>query len=173
MFTNHQIDVTSLPRIEDVELEPISPKYFKVILFNTIIAYLSFIVALICMKFFIEDSDDGFHTASWYIIAVLIIVCLFQITIYKLGFKKRKYGLREQDVIYSSGYLYNNTTTLPLNRIQHIEIKVSFIARKLGLATLKIYSAGESGGDIAIKGLPKTIANAKYAYLTKVLNDRV
>ena len=93
--------------------------------------------------------------------------------IYKLGFKKRKYALREKDIIYSSGYIVNNTTTLPLNRIQHLEITRSFMARRLGLATLKIYSAGESGGDIAIKGLLNAIAEKQYAHLTSVLNDRV
>jgi membrane protein YdbS with pleckstrin-like domain len=47
------------------------------------------------------------------------------------------------------------------------------LARKLGLSTLKIYSAGESGGDIAIKGLPKDVAETQYAFLTKVINERL
>ena len=172
MFTNSQIDITALPKLEDLELEPISPKYFTIIIINVLVTYLSFIGALIALKYFIKD-DDGYHTVFWYILTTLILASIFQMIIYKLGFKKRKYALREKDIIYSSGYIVNNTTTLPLNRIQHLEIKRSFMARRLGLATLKIYPAGESGGDIAIKGLLNTIAEKQYAHLTSVLNDRV
>ncbi|MCC1485351.1 PH domain-containing protein [Winogradskyella immobilis] len=172
MFTNSQIDITTLPKLEDLKLEPISPKYFTIIIINVLVTYLSFIGALVVLKYFIED-DDGFHSVFWYIIVVLILASISQMIIYKLGFKKRKYALREKDIIYSSGYIVNNTTTLPLNRIQHLEITRSFMARRLGLATLKIYSAGESGGDIAIKGLPNAIAEKQYAHLTSVLNDRV
>jgi membrane protein YdbS with pleckstrin-like domain len=95
------------------------------------------------------------------------------LTIYYLGFKNRKYAIREQDMTYTQGYIVTKMVTLPYNRIQHLEIRRSFLSRKLGLSTLKIYSAGESGGDLSIKGLPKDVAERQYAYLTQIINERV
>jgi membrane protein YdbS with pleckstrin-like domain len=172
VFTNHQIDIASLPKLEEVKLEGISTRYYFILLFNTITIYLVFIGIFIFLKLKVV-ADSFIHTVFWYIILGLLLASIFQCVIYKLGLKKRRYALREKDIIYSHGYFFNDTTTLPLNRIQHIEISISFIAKKLGLATLKVYSAGESGGDIIIKGLPKAIADSQYAYLTQLLNERV
>ncbi|WP_339755634.1 PH domain-containing protein [uncultured Winogradskyella sp.] len=171
-FTNNQIDIAMLPKVEDVILESISPKYFRILIFNTVILYALFIASITILSTFV-DSDSFLSHVFWYLTSILIISCLIQIFIYKLGFKKRKYALREQDIIYSHGFFNNETTTLPFNRIQHIEISRTFIERKIGLSTLKIFSAGESGGDISIKGLPRSIADAQYAFLTKILNDRL
>jgi membrane protein YdbS with pleckstrin-like domain len=93
--------------------------------------------------------------------------------IYYLGFRKRAYAMREKDICYTHGYIISKTIALPYNRVQHIEISRSFIARKLGLSTLKIYSAGESGSDLVIHGLPEKIAEAQYAFLTQVINERL
>jgi len=171
-FTNNQIDIASLPKMEDLKLESIAPSYFRILLFNSLIPYLFIIGCSIALKFFAE-TDSFINTSFWYVILILMISFSIQIFIFRLGFKKRLYALREKDIIYSHGYFINETTTLPFNRIQHLEISRTFLERKIGLSTLKIYSAGESGGDISIKGLPKSVADAQYAFLTKILNDRL
>ncbi|EDP70718.1 membrane-flanked domain [Flavobacteriales bacterium ALC-1] len=171
LFANSQIDINELPKVETVDLKPIEPKYFIIILVNTLIAYIIPIIAIIIIRDFAEQDAD-IKNAFWYLISIICFFCFITILINYLGFKKRKYAMREKDITYSHGYLINNTITLPYNRIQHIEIARSFLARKLGLSTLKIYSAGQSGGDIAIKGLPKDIADAQYAFLIKLINER-
>jgi membrane protein YdbS with pleckstrin-like domain len=171
LFSNNQIDVALLPKSEDLELNPISPKYFKIILLNTVFVYSVFILALVGLYFFSDDAD--FKIVFWYLIAGICALCLVTIFTYYIGFKKRKYAIREKDITFSHGYIVNKTITLPYNRIQHIEIKRSFLARKFGLSTLKLYSAGQAGGDISIKGLPKDIAETQYAFLTEIINERV
>ena len=79
MFTNSQIDITTLPKLEDLELEAISPKYFTIIIINVLVTYLSFIGALIALKYFIED-DDGFHSVFWYILLALIVASIFPVS---------------------------------------------------------------------------------------------
>jgi membrane protein YdbS with pleckstrin-like domain len=171
-FSNDQIDIAALPQVEAVKLEPISPKYFQILVFNSIIPFAVFALAITILRLFV-DSDHLIIQIYWYIISVLIVLSFGQIFIFKLGFKKRKYALREQDIIYAHGFFINETTTLPFNRIQHIEVSRSFLERRIGLSTLKIFSAGESGGDISIKGLPKSVADAQYAFLTNILNERL
>lgn len=171
LFSNTQIDVTTLPKSEDLNLKPISPKYFKIILINTFVIYASFIAVLVLLKTFTDENE----IKEVFKFAIVVVVLLFFVstTLYYIGFKKRKYAMREKDMTYSHGYLVNKTVTLPYNRIQHIEISRSLLARKFGLSTLKIYSAGESGGDLSIKGLQEDIAESQYTFLTKIINERL
>jgi membrane protein YdbS with pleckstrin-like domain len=171
LFSNTQIDVTALPKSQDLTLQPISPKYFIIIIINTSMTYAVLIGALITLNMFAEDIE--FNEVANYAVGILCVLFLLSMLIAFLGFKKRKYAMREKDMTYSHGYLVNKTITLPYNRIQHIEIARSFLARKFGLSTLKIYSAGQSGGDLSIKGLPKDIADDQYAFLTKIINERL
>ncbi|WP_299522432.1 PH domain-containing protein [Winogradskyella sp.] len=171
LFTNKEIDINTLPKVEDLELTPISPKYIYIIVANILFTYGILCLAIVFINVIAEDKS--FSNTFWYILAVLITLCIFTLIINYLGFKKRKYAMRDYDITFSKGFLVNKTLTLPYNRIQHIEIKRTFLARKLGLATLKIYTAGESGGDMTVSGLPKDIADKQYGFLTKMINERV
>ena len=45
------------------------------------------------------------------------------------------------------------TTTVPFNRIQHIEINQGPFSRFFDLATLSIFTAGNSSHDLKIRGI--------------------
>lgn len=171
MFTNTEIDIESLPKFEDVALKPISSKYIYILLFNSFFTYAIVLIALLAIKFGFNAMFLGDY--FWLAFVGVILLAVIQSIFVYLNFKTRKYGLREKDIIYAAGYITNQTTTLPFNRVQHIEISRSFLAQKLGLSTLKIFSAGESGGDIAIAGLPKEVADKQYAFLMGILNERL
>jgi membrane protein YdbS with pleckstrin-like domain len=47
---------------------------------------------------------------------------------------------------------------VPLNRIQHVEIKEGWLERQFGICQLCIYTAGSGGADIRIPGLPPNVA---------------
>ena len=70
-FSNNQIDIASLPQVEAVNLEPISPKYFQILVFNTIIPFAVFALAMTILRLFV-DSDHLIMQIYWYIISVLI-----------------------------------------------------------------------------------------------------
>ncbi len=171
LFSNIQVNVNALPKAEDLDLNPISPKYFYILLLNICIPFIVLTTAALVLNFFADDSN--IQSVLWYGIAAIFIMFIISIVLGYLGFKKRKYAIREKDMTYSHGYIVHKIITLPYNRIQHIEIARSFLARKFGLSTLKIYSAGQSGGDISIKGLPRDVADAQYDFLTKIINERV
>jgi membrane protein YdbS with pleckstrin-like domain len=59
---------------------------------------------------------------------------------------------------------------VPISRIQHIEESRSWLARKLNLATLKIFTAGESGSDLKIDGLPHEEAKQINDFLSTRVN---
>ena len=171
MFTNPQIKIDDLPKADAIEYIKIEQSYFYIIICNLLLKYTSIIVVLTLLKTF--SNKVSFIDYYWWLIGILATVLICQLLVYQLGFQKRKYAIRDKDIAYSEGLITNTRIILPFNRIQHIEIKRSFLSRRLNLATLKIYSAGESGGDLSINGLPKDVAEKINAYLTNILNERL
>lgn len=171
MFSNSQIDVKTIPSIETVELNPISKHYLNIILINKIAFFSVFFIILFALKWFVDDEE--LQSVLPYLIRSLTLILALNFLIAILAFKKRKYALRELDIIYSKGLIINSTTTVPIKRIQHIEEVRSWLARQFGLATLKIFTAGESGSDLSIHGLPAEEAKRIHDYISEKINASI
>ena len=171
MFSNSQIDINSIPSLQEVSLNRISNQYLKIILINKLTFFGIFYSILFAGKWFIDD--DEFQNVIPYALLILTIIFVMNIVISVLAFKKRKYALRERDIIYSKGLIVNSTTTVPIKRIQHIEEVRSWLARQFGLATLKIFTAGESGSDLSIQGLPAKEAKRIHDYISERVNENL
>ncbi|MFC0604388.1 PH domain-containing protein [Winogradskyella pulchriflava] len=151
-FTNLQIETESLPKIDEVNLKPIAKSYLKIIALNKLVYYIALVGLTFIVKLIIEKKSEV-QIDLWYIIFVVIGFCMVNFIVALLAFRKRKYAVREHDIIYSKGLLMHSITTIPISRIQHVEESRSWLARYFGLSTLKIFTAGESGSDLSIKGL--------------------
>tara|TARA_B100000809_G_C15101670_1_gene517153 strand:+ start:416 stop:931 length:516 start_codon:yes stop_codon:yes gene_type:complete len=168
MFINQQIEIVNLPEISSVDLKPISKNYFKIIILNKAVVYTALIGVLVAGKFAIEK--EVFQDNFVYLLGILIGCLVLNFILSLLAFKKRKYAIRDKDVIYSKGLIVNSIITVPISRIQHIEESRSWFARKLNLATLKIFTAGESGSDLKIDGLPHEEAKQINDFLSTRVN---
>ena len=101
---------------------------------------------------------------------VALIIFSFVTTIF--GFKRKKYALREKDIIYQAGLFWRNYTVLPFSRIQHVEVHQGPIERIFDLGKLKVYTAGGSSSDLAISGLAMDTAQSiKHFILNKSNSD--
>ena len=169
MFKNEQINLETLPAVDTVVYTPISKTYLKVLLVNRIIVFSIMLIALFLINAY--SSNSNFERTFPVFLVALLIVFVLNIVLTILSFSKRQYALRTHDIIYAKGLLVNSVTTLPFIRIQHIEISRSFLARKLNLATLNIYSAGSSGENLSIKGLPLEAATKLNDHITSKLNE--
>jgi len=58
-------------------------------------------------------------------------------------------------------------TAIPFNRIQHVETSSDPLDRKFDLATLQLFTAGGSSGDLKIDGLGKDVAEQLRAFILK------
>ena len=170
-FTNLHIQTESLPKVEDLVLKPISKAYFKIIILNKLTIYTVLFGLVFAVKFFIEKNED-IQINIWYILSVVLGLIILDFIISLLAFKKRKYAIREHDVIYAKGLIVNSITTVPISRIQHVEESRSWLARYFGLSTLKIFTAGESGSDLSIKGLPHLEAKQIKEIISDKINGR-
>ena len=151
-FTNLQIQTESLPKVEDLVLKPISKSYLKIIALNKLALCIGLFGLAFGVKYILEKKED-IQLNLWFMLSVILGFCILSFTFSVLAFKKRKYAIREHDVVYAKGLIINSITTVPISRIQHVEESRSWLARHFGLATLKIFTAGEAGSDLSINGL--------------------
>ena len=103
------ISVTSFPDITQIEFKSIHKRYLKVLLINVFLVFL----VVFPMLFFVDKK--GFFELSrnsiWIYLA-LFLVFIAVLSIKTIGFKKRKYAIREKDVSYKNGIFFRTEGTL-------------------------------------------------------------
>ncbi|OIQ18664.1 MAG: hypothetical protein BM557_07000 [Flavobacterium sp. MedPE-SWcel] len=167
-YTNNAIETLDLPKFESVALSPLQAAYYKVMLLNVSIFHLLLAIGAGCAIYFIPQLQ-----LYWYV-PVSIVTVLFSISILisRVSFKRRGFAFREHDVIYRSGIMAVTTIIIPYNRIQHVALHEGLISRKLGLATLEIFTAGGNSSDVKISGIDKAHAEKiKQLLVGKILNQ--
>lgn len=75
------------------------------------------------------------------------------------------YARTAEAMFLRRGALWRLTRAVPLNRIQHVEVRQGFLERWFGLAHLTLYTAGSGGADLSIPGLKLADAEAMKAEL--------
>jgi len=168
MFKN--IEITSqLPDVSKLDFKPIDKKYLIVLLLNFSIVSIVLFVGL----YFLIKKNLEVHIPEYS--SYLYIALIFGLSIFLLftvlGFYKRKYAVREKDISYKKGVLVQSITTVPLVRIQHVELEEKPFSRLFRLASIKIFTAGESGGDLKVNGLPKNEAKKIKEFITHFINE--
>lgn len=167
-FSNLSLHVEELPNFKEAKLEPIAKQYLVLLWLNFAILALVMVSLPFGLNFFIE----GFPKLVLKIGAVALSIILLSqaIEIYK-GFPKRKFGVRELDIIFQKGFFFFKETVIPFKRIQHVEIKQGPVLRLLNLYSLKLYTAGASTGDLVISGLHLEVAEKLKAKVLQVTED--
>jgi hypothetical protein len=167
-FTNETLSISDLPKFETVPLQPLQKKYFIVIAFNILVfTVLIFTGISVAYSMFIEEFTPMIATVVIGFPIVVITIILF---IARLGFHKKGYAFRTHDAIYKSGIIVETTTIIPFNRVQHVALHQGFISRKLGLATIELFTAGGSTSDLQIPGLLLADAQKIKELIAKKIN---
>ncbi|HEY9185884.1 MAG TPA: PH domain-containing protein [Salegentibacter sp.] len=166
-FSNNQIDLATLPKYESVAFSSVSPKYLIKMNIQTGIFMLVLFIMLGVFWFFQLNPVQ-----TWLIFAIILIAFIFRFwNNYKL-LKTLGYAIREKDIIYRRGFIFNKTTLIPFNRVQHASISRGVWDKVLGISSLNIFTAGGSGSDIIIPGLdPQMAQQLKEAIAVKISND--
>ena len=149
MISNEQVDIDLLPNFISVDYEPMAAKAPWEALIGWLITYAILLtVAVVFMTILTVPID----VILYFLVGLFVLVSWTSYVIFA-GHKKRGLAVRELDILYKRGLIWRAVTIIPFNRIQHIESHRGPIERKLGLATLKIYTAGGASSDIAMSGL--------------------
>ncbi|GEM_PF-2169117 len=99
------------------------------------------------------DFDPGI--APVILLVVLIIVSLPYFAWVELHYKAFRYGLGQTEMRIRRGIVKTETYVVPYEKVQNINIERSPVEKLLGLATLRIETAGSNPGesDIVLPGV--------------------
>lgn len=150
-FSNLPITDTSLPQVQSVPFKSIHADYLKVLRITWLITFGIILVGLIVLFVFVSKLQTiGFISLG---IGLYFVITIATVLSGTRSFKRKKYAVRERDILYSTGWFFQNTHMVPFNRMQHCVVNSGPIERKFRLASVSLYTAASEGKDITIHGL--------------------
>lgn len=149
-FSNNQQFIEDLPQITRLDYRNLDPQYGKLVLIS-ISVKLIIIAAAIFAFFYLAPR----FTISWILVFALILGSIIIPVLSWYSAKTKQYALREHDLVYRRGLVWHKTTAVTFNRIQHIDMTSGPLERRLGLCTLKFFTAGGASVDLKLPGLPQ------------------
>ena len=151
--------------IPNTEWFRVSPKYVVVDVVSTLIFTLAFVVVA-CLPAFISGI-----VWLWLIPAVVLIVMLIVTAFVPRRVRSIGYQLREDDLLFRRGLLFQRFVSVPYGRMQLVDINRGPLARALGLSDLHFVTAAASSG-VSIPGLPIEDAEKLRDHLVEVAETR-
>lgn len=147
-----QITWEEIPKYQDVIMQPVEENYKKIQLTEWGIMWLIGFAIAVAAVFFIDSLQST--PVILLIIACLLILSGFHFFSINKAFPYLAYAMREHDVLFRKGWLFQQIHIVPISKIQHCVIKKGPLERNYNLASLQIFTAANSSfADIKIGGL--------------------
>lgn len=169
MFTNPEVPPETLPGAEDLEWQPLHPRFVRRLQAGALLRVAVLAAAAAALHFLASGADvnPAIRTlarllpAVWAVVAVLAARALLwpMIAVPRLG-----YVVREKDILHRSGVLWRSVKAVPFNRVQHTGTDSGPLDRRFGLANLSVFPAGAGGHKI--RGLGADTAEELRVYVS-------
>ena len=157
---------TPIKRLErdDTDWQRVSPKYIVV----DVVGYIIFGAIATAGAFvpFWIGWELGWLLGVGMAVLFLLIIAFTPRRVRSIG-----YLLREDDLLFRRGIMFQRFVAVPYGRMQLVDITRGPIARALGLAELKFVTAAASSG-VLIPGLTLETAEALRDHLVTVAETR-
>jgi membrane protein YdbS with pleckstrin-like domain len=161
MFQNPEITLEDLPDTDAVQWLTLDPAFRRL---RQLQAALIIIAALVPVVAIIIGAQLSLLQAA--VIAILWAIVGTALLLWPvLALPKRGYVVRDKDILFRQGLVWRSVTAVPFNRIQHVETSSTPFDRKFALATLQLFTAGGSSGDLKIDGLAAATAEQIRIYI--------
>lgn len=154
MFENPEIEIDALPDATDLDWQPLHPRYVRCLQVEHLFFALIPFVPVTIVSILVPLPAIVLVLAWAGILAVAVILLAWP----GIAVPRRGYVVRDRDIVFRSGVVWRSVTAIPYNRIQHVETSNTPLDRKFGVASLQLFTAGGSGGDLKIGGLAADVA---------------
>ncbi len=171
MFENPEIALESLPRADDVEWQPLDGRYVHRQQVRGLMNVAVLTVAAVVFQFLRQRLGSDLPAWAPWLIVVAVAAAFLAWPV--ISVPKKGFALRDKDLVYRSGVLWRSVTAVPFNRVQHVETASTPLDRRFGLASLQLYTAGSSGGDLKIDGLPADAAERMRVFVLRRAADAI
>jgi hypothetical protein len=156
MFENPEIALDELPAAHDLEWRRLDSRYARRLQVQALIATIIAAIAALVFQLMLLPIDKRWLSGlAWFL---LIIMSLSGLLWPLVSVPRKGYAIRDKDILYRSGVLWRTVTAVPFNRVQHVETSSTPLDRRFTQATLQLFTAGGSGGDLKIHGMPAGVA---------------
>lgn len=166
-FNNSVILPENLPEVNTKEFTGLDRKYLNIMIIRILILFLFMAGSL--AAFLLLNEELPINLVGIIGGTAVVLITAFSFIIVILGFPKKGYLVREQDISCQKGLITYKLTTVPFNRIQHVEVNQGLVEKLFGLSSVKVYTAGGNYSDLSIPGLP--VKNAQR--LKSFLSDQI
>lgn len=130
------------------EWRRVSPKYVLVVIASTVISGL----VLSAGSLFLWLA--GRWSLGWLLLTVVVVITVVALIIAPRRARSIGYRLRDDDLLFRRGIMFQRFVSVPYGRMQLIDINRGPVSRMLGLADLKFVTAAASTG-VMVPGLPE------------------
>lgn len=170
-FSNENISPNDLPSIEDIQFYTLERSYLKAQRIALVLSVIVFVIAGVLVFYFIKKLQTPVLIYST--IAVFIFFSVLSWIGNGIGFRYSGYALRDKDILFRRGWLIRKARVVPLNRVQHVSVQSGPIERRLGLASVSIFTAGSGSADFTIKGITEEKAQQIKDWISNQLNGAI
>lgn len=168
-FSNPIILPENLPEIDITTFNPLDKNHLKLALIRIVFFFFILVGAFIAFLILSDENTPKIVIIS--ITSILAFLIIYSIIITILAFPRKGYLLREKDISFQRGLITYKLTTVPFNRIQHVEVNQGVLAKLFKLSAVKIFTAGGNSSDLSIHGLPEDMAKNLKAFLSEKISE--
>ena len=118
--------------------------------------YLSIVSAIVVLPLYVLLLADGEVAASLAAVPSVVLTVGFLVYWIRRFYDSISYTLAKTEVVWRRGVWFKNTGIVPYSRITNVDIAQGPISRSLGIAALKVQTAGYSGerkAEIKLEGI--------------------
>ncbi len=137
--------------LADAVWQRVSPKLIVAEYVSAIIASVIFLAAAWAFTY------TGWFVATWVLVGIGAIV-VASLALIPRRVRSIGYQLREDDLLFRRGILYQRFVAVPYGRMQLVDINRGPLMRALGLSELRFVTAAASSA-VTIPGLPEADAD--------------
>ena len=161
MFQNPEIALDALPGMEDLDWQKLHKNFVRRMQVEHALIALAPLAGVAVLSVLLHIPL--LQTVLLWALAIGFAIVF--VSWPRISVPRRGYVVRDKDIVFRSGVVWRSVTAIPYNRIQHVETSNTPLDRKFGVATLQLFTAGGSGGDLKIDGLGAEVAEQLRVYV--------